>query len=148
MKILFVCLGNICRSPLAEEVMRSIAPSDWTIDSAGTGDYHIGDLPYPLMRKVAAQRGYKLTHHCRQVCQKDFEIFDIIVGMDDANIRNLKRIAPARYQSKIVAIADYFNPGTPNKCVPDPYYEDEPCYHLNVDLLEEACPNLLKSLRS
>ena len=99
-KVLFVCLGNICRSPAAEGVMRRIVgeageDSRWVIDSAGTGRYHIGELPDHRMRIHARRRGLELTHHCRQVTEEDFERFDLIIGMDASNIANLRRIAPS-----------------------------------------------------
>ncbi|MDE7458036.1 MAG: low molecular weight phosphotyrosine protein phosphatase, partial [Muribaculaceae bacterium] len=98
-RILFVCLGNICRSPAAEGVMKAIVEANgdssrFEIDSAGTGNYHIGDLPDRRMRVHAQHRGYNLTHRCRQVTPSDFEDFDLIVAMDESNHRNLCRIAP------------------------------------------------------
>ncbi|MDE6262386.1 MAG: low molecular weight phosphotyrosine protein phosphatase, partial [Muribaculaceae bacterium] len=92
-KILFVCLGNICRSPAAEGVFLEIlrenqALERYTVDSAGTGGYHIGELPDSRMRIHARQRGLELVHHCRQVTTEDFEEFDLIIGMDSMNLTN------------------------------------------------------------
>ena len=95
-RILFVCLGNICRSPAAEGIMRSVVGDEpgWTIDSAGTGRYHIGDLPDRRMRVHARSRGLELDHRCRQVRADDFRDFDLVIGMDDANISDLRDMCP------------------------------------------------------
>lgn len=147
--MLFVCLGNICRSPAAEGVMRSLVDESgvadqWEIDSAGTGNYHIGDLPDQRMRLHARRRGLDLNHRCRQVREEDFEHFDLIIGMDAQNIVNLHRLAPTvDAERKIHAMADYFS--TPKRIdyVPDPYYEGAEGFELVLDLLEDGCRNLL-----
>ncbi len=150
-RILFVCLGNICRSPAAEGIMRDIVDSrgdsqNWKIDSAGTGRYHIGDLPDRRMRVHARQRGLELDHRCRQVTQDDFNDFDLIIGMDASNITNLRQIAPSpEAEKKIVAMADFFTPGSRYDYVPDPYYEGSEGFELVLDLLEDACRNLYDS---
>lgn len=151
-KILFVCLGNICRSPAAEGVLRAMVEEtgcaeDWVIDSAGTGRYHIGDLPDRRMRVHARQRGIELTHRCRQVTVSDFDDFDLIIGMDDSNLSNLRAIAPSpEAEKKIVPMARFFNPGNRWDYVPDPYYEGAEGFELVLDLLEEGCRNLLRQL--
>lgn len=147
-KILFVCLGNICRSPAAEEVMRSVAEEnscgkEWELDSAGTGRYHIGSLPDDRMRIHARRRGYELTHRCRQVCGEDFRHFDLIVGMDASNILNLRRMAPdIEGEEKIIPMSAFFSLATRYDHVPDPYYEGAEGFELVLDLLEDACRNL------
>lgn len=152
-KILFVCLGNICRSPAAEGVMKSIveAESDeshFEIDSAGTGNYHIGDLPDQRMRVHARHRGYNLTHRCRQVRESDFDEFDIIVAMDASNQRNLMRIAPTvEAEQKIIMMADFSDMASRYDHIPDPYYEGAEGFELVLDLLESACRNLYDSLK-
>lgn len=148
-KILFVCLGNICRSPAAEGIMRSIAdPAVVTVDSAGTGRYHIGQLPDRRMRVHARERGLELTHHCRQVTPADFDEFDMIIGMDGANIADLHRIAPSpEAGKKIHAMAEYFDPGSRWDHVPDPYYEGSDGFELVLDLLQEGCRNLYDQIR-
>lgn len=151
-RILFVCLGNICRSPAAEGVMRSIVDSEgssdrYEIDSAGTGNYHIGDLPDNRMRIHARRRGYELTHRCRQVTSSDFDDFDIIVAMDASNERNLCRIAPSpEAEDKIVMMADFVSIATRYDHIPDPYYEGSEGFELVLDLLESACRNLYDML--
>ena len=148
MKVLFVCLGNICRSPAAEEILRSMtegSPDDWTIDSAGTGRYHIGQLPDRRMRVHARQRGYELTHHCRQVDLEDFEDFDLIVGMDNSILASLRHTAPSvEAARKIRPMADFFSPGARYDHVPDPYYEGSEGFELVLDLLEDGCRNIIK----
>ncbi len=147
-RILFVCLGNICRSPAAEGIMRAIAGETLVIDSAGTGRYHIGQLPDNRMRIHARRRGIELTHRCRQVTADDFDNFDLVIGMDASNIANLRRIAPSpEAEEKIHAMAEYFNPSTPWDHVPDPYYEGSEGFELVLDLLSEGCHNLYNQIR-
>ncbi len=152
-RILFVCLGNICRSPAAEGVMRAIvteqdpAPDRWTIDSAGTGRYHIGELPDHRMRLHARRRGLELTHRCRQVTESDFDDFDLIIGMDDSNLTNLRRIAPTpEAEKKIHAMSEYFSPSARYDYVPDPYYEGAEGFELVLDLLQDGCQNLYNQI--
>lgn len=164
-KILFVCLGNICRSPAAEAVMLATVDqlnqsSLWDIDSAGTGDYHIGDLADPRMRQHAGKRGIKLLHRARQVGVNDFYDFDLIVGMDNSNLRNLRAISPSvDTDAKIVAMADFLPGGrlAENDTheadsilgqfdgydhVPDPYYSGSEGFELVLDMLEIGCRNI------
>ncbi len=151
-KILFVCLGNICRSPAAEGVMKSVLESEnamgWTIDSAGTGDYHIGDLPDSRMRSAARRRGLDLVHRCRQVRESDFEDFDIIIGMDANNMANLRRMAPTTEAvAKLKHIAEFLPAGCGYDYVPDPYYEGAEGFELVLDLLENACRNIYQAYK-
>lgn len=148
-KILFVCLGNICRSPAAEGVMRGLVDrqgqSDrWEIDSAGTGRYHIGDLPDRRMRQAGARRGYEFRHICRQVRESDFERFDLIIGMDADNVRNLRRMAPdIASEAKVHAMGEWLDgEKTGYDFVPDPYYEGAEGFELVLDLLEAGCGRL------
>ena len=151
--ILFVCLGNICRSPAAEGVMASkVAEIGMTqrfkLDSAGTGRYHIGELPDRRMRVHATRRGIDLTHRCRQVTEADFDRFDLIIGMDHSNIQNLKRLAPTPEDAdKIVGMGEFISIGAGHyDHVPDPYYEGAEGFELVLDLLDDGCQNLLNLL--
>lgn len=152
-KVLFVCLGNICRSPAAEGVFRSIVDAEgdsarWVIDSAGTGRYHIGDLPDKRMRVHAARRGYSLVHRCRQVEEGDFERFDLIVPMDASNEQNLRRLAPdLEGAEKIVPMAEWVELACRYDHIPDPYYEGAEGFELVLDLLEDACRHLYDDLK-
>lgn len=151
-RVLFVCLGNICRSPAAEGVMRRAVEAAgladrFVIDSAGTGRYHIGDLPDSRMRSAAARRGLALTHRCRQVTESDFDDFDLIIGMDHSNIANLRRLAPTpEAEKKIHPIGEWLGSAPGYDYVPDPYYEGSEGFELVLDLLESACAALLKDL--
>lgn len=151
-RVLFVCLGNICRSPAAEGVMRRAVEAAgmadrFVIDSAGTGRYHIGDLPDSRMRSAAARRGLSLTHRCRQVTESDFDDFDLIVGMDDSNIYNLQRLAPSvEAQAKIVPMAAFLSHLRRFDHVPDPYYDGAEGFERVLDLLTEATENLFDTV--
>lgn len=152
-KILFVCLGNICRSPAAEGIFKDVVEkaglSDrFEIDSAGTGRYHIGQLPDSRMRRQASKRGITLDHRCRQVTDDDFDHFDMIIGMDDSNISNLRRMAPTvEAQKKIHRMAEFIDHSRfALDYVPDPYYEGTEGFELVLDLLESSCVYLLNSI--
>lgn len=152
--VLFVCLGNICRSPAAEAMFRQVveehgASSRFLIDSAGTTAYHAGEQPDDRMRLHARQRGIALEHVCRKVTADDFDRFDIIIGMDASNLQNLRRMAPSvEAARKIHAMAEYFPGGCRYDCVPDPYYEGAEGFELVLDLLDDACRNLYNALSS
>lgn len=150
-RILFVCLGNICRSPAADGLMRSLLDENgerWEIDSAGTGRYHIGELPDQRMRVHARRRGYDLTHRARQVRQSDFDHFDLIVAMDSSNEGDLRQLAPTdEAESKIVPMIDFVDLSTRYDHIPDPYYEGSEGFELVLDLLENGLSNLYHSLK-
>ncbi len=151
-KVLMVCLGNICRSPAAQGVLeRLIAARGLSdkieVDSAGTYGGHSGQLPDSRMRNHAGRRGYTLTHRARQVKAWDFDDFDLIVGMDDGNIRDLQRLAPsAAARGKVVMMGRYIRNNRYYDYVPDPYYEGSEGFELVLDLLEDACANLLDEI--
>lgn len=151
-RILFVCLGNICRSPAAQGVMERLVEErgvadKYEIDSAGLYGGHAGDLPDHRMRIHARRRGLELTHRSRQVRESDFDRFDIIVAMDDSNYDRLRRMAPtAEDESKVVRIADYFTLHPWADCVPDPYYEGAEGFEKALDLIEDGCQTLLNEL--
>ena len=151
-KLLFVCLGNICRSPAAEGVMQHyIAQAGLTeritVDSAGTYGGHAGSLPDPRMRKAAEKRGYLLTSRSRKITYSDFDRFDLIIVMDDSNYDDVYRLAPTmEAASKIRRMADFCQSV---KCdhVPDPYYGGTNGCEWVLDILEDACNGLLKELK-
>ncbi len=149
--ILFVCLGNICRSPTAEGIMQKYVDDanlnkQIRIESAGCYNYHEGELPDGRMRKHASARGYELTSRSRPVITEDFEQFDLIIGMDDSNISDLIKKAPSpEAQKKIKRMTDYSTEHSLDH-VPDPYYGGADGFDLVIDLLEDACSGLLKSI--
>ena len=151
-KILFVCLGNICRSPAAEEVLRQLVAERGLayrieIDSAGTYGGHSGQLPDQRMRVHARRRGYELTHRARRITGYDMGDFDMIVAMDDANRADLVRLARTPEEvNKIVMIGDYITQNPHYDYVPDPYYEGSEGFELALDLLEDACVQLLNEI--
>ena len=143
--VLFVCLGNICRSPAADGILRRMVSdsglSDLVeIDSAGTYGGHAGDLPDPRMRRAASLRGYDLRHRARQVREEDFDRFDMIVAMDDMNYEALHRLAPSREAAqRIFRMTEFCRQHPGRTHVPDPYYEGREGFELVLDLLEDGC---------
>jgi len=128
MKILMVCLGNICRSPLAEGIMQNKINQhnlDWEVDSAGTGAWHSGESPDPRSIQVAKKNNIDITHQRgRQFRAEDLEEFDLVLTMDAFNFQNVRRLATSTTQEeKIKLIMNYVTPGM-NQVVPDPYYGD------------------------
>ena len=151
-KILFICMGNICRSPAAEGIMKhKVQEQDlehcFYIDSAGMHGWHEGELPDNRMRTHASRRGYALTSHSRPIKYNDFEKFDLIIGMDDGNLQDLKRMAPdSESLRKIHRMTDFCTMHEAD-CVPDPYYGGSSGFELVLDLLEDACDGLLDQLK-
>jgi protein-tyrosine phosphatase len=146
--VLFVCMGNICRSPAAEGVFREHVRraglhGSIHIDSAGTIDYHTGSLPDERMRKAAARRGYRLDSKARQVCPGDFEAFDLLVAMDRTNLDDLRRIAGRQYEH-VHLLGRYLATTGDVPSVPDPYYGGNEGFELVLDMIESACPQLLQ----
>jgi protein-tyrosine phosphatase len=143
-RLLFVCLGNICRSPTAEAVMRRLVAqrglgAEIEVASAGTGAWHVGDPPDARAAEAARRRGVTLVGGARQVVQADFEDFDLLLAMDRENARELRRIAPPGAGHKVRMLAD--------ADVPDPYYSGANGFETVLDIVEIACESLLDDLR-
>lgn|SRR5690554_4631317 len=145
-----VCLGNICRSPTAEAVLRARLENRGLqdrilVDSAGTGDWHIGHCPDPRSQAAARKRNYDLsTLLARQVSREDFHTFDYIVAMDWQNLRDLRELSPPEYHSRISLLLDWSKGHFGD--VPDPYEGGEEGFELVLDLVEHACDHLLDAI--
>ena len=147
MKILMVCLGNICRSPLAEGILKRKLEDrglDWTVDSAGTGFWHIGEPPDP--RSVSTARKYGLDisrQRARQIEPSDLDNFHLILAMDSSNYQDILRLANSGQQeNKVEMILNYINPGA-NDNVPDPYWNDDG-FDQVFHMLDEACERVIE----
>ncbi len=147
--ILFVCMGNICRSPTAEGVLRHLAraqPLALTVDSAGTHDYHTGAAPDHRSIRAAARRGVDISKlRARQLQSADFAAFDLVLVMDERNYRDASAIAPPDMNHKLQRFMAYA-PKRAHSVVPDPYYEGPEAFEQVLDLCEEAARGLLASL--
>ncbi len=151
-KILFVCLGNICRSPTAEGVFRAIAARELpevalTVDSAGTAGYHVGEPPDGRTCAAAQRRGYDLSGlRARVVEPRDFEVFDLILAMDRQNLETLRRRAPAEARTRLRLLLE-FAPQSGLMEVPDPYYGGVNGFEQVLDLVEAASLGLCGAVR-
>ncbi|MEO0338011.1 MAG: low molecular weight protein-tyrosine-phosphatase [Bacteroidota bacterium] len=147
MKILCVCLGNICRSPLAEGILQAKVLErglDWEIDSAGTGAYHIGDLPDPRSIRTARQKGIDITdQRARQIQAKDLKDFDLILTMDQSNYRNVLTLNQSGTLHTKVRPIMSFLPNSPEQDVPDPYWDDNG-FEQVYQMLDAATDALIK----
>lgn len=148
MRILFVCLGNICRSPTAEAVMLGLVEKAGLsgrieIDSAGTGSWHVGNLADPRAIAAAAQRGVELTSRARQVTVTDFDEFDLIVAMDRSNFEDLVEM-PGADPSKVKLLRGYS--GDADTDVPDPYYGGDDGFEEVLDIVDRNCRVLLEEI--
>jgi protein-tyrosine-phosphatase len=145
-KVLFVCLGNICRSPSAEAVFRQRASQvSWKIefDSAGTIATHIGERSDPRSILHAEKRGYKMTHIARQIREKDFSDFDLVLVMDQSNYNDVVRVSPPEFTNKIKMLADFCEGAY--KTVPDPYYGSGSDFELVLNIIEKAWEGFYKT---
>jgi protein-tyrosine phosphatase len=155
MKLLFVCMGNICRSPTAEGVMRQLLreqglEDEITIDSAGTGSWHVGNPPDSRATEAARRRGIALDGAARQVRPSDFEEYDLLLAADRENLAHLRALAPDDEARKKVRLLREFDPashGAPDLEVPDPYYGGPRGFEDVLDLVEAACRGLLAEVR-
>jgi len=155
-RLLFVCLGNICRSPTAEGVMRALLRREGLqdsigLDSAGTGSWHVGSAPDARASAVARTRGLTLDGRARQVSAEDFERFDLLLAMDSSNMRELRRLAPAAQQRAKVRLLREFDPASADAedlDVPDPYYAANGGFEEVFDLVQAACEGLLEQIRT
>lgn len=156
MRLLFVCLGNICRSPTAEGVMRSLLAREGLqdaveIDSAGTGAWHVGSKPDARAYEAARRREVELQGRARQVTAEDFERFDLLLAMDSANARALRAMAPDEERRARVRLLREFDPGSAASGeldVPDPYYGAAGGFEEVFDIVRAGCEGLLTEIRS
>ncbi len=152
LKVLFVCMGNICRSPSAEAVMRKFVKragleNEIQCDSAGTIAYHEGEQADARMKRHALRRGFRLTSIARRFGEEDFENFDYIIAMDNENYNDLLSFDyKKRFTNKIFMITDFSSNGKYSE-VPDPYYSGPEGFELVLDILEDACIGLLKKIK-
>ena len=151
--LLFICLGNICRSPAAQAVMQRDVDSagmkdNFLIDSAGIGNWHVGSLPDKRMRRHGAARGLRIDHVARQIdASSDFRKFDYIIVMDDDNYRTVTAMAHNESdRKKVIKMADYLKKHPKSTSVPDPYYGGDADFEWALDLIEDGCDNLLQAL--
>lgn len=152
-RVLFVCLGNICRSPSAEAVFNQFIrkrnlTGEYEVDSAGISDWHKGEPADPRMKFHAKKRDIHLSSLSRPVIAKDFDYFDYIIAMDHDNLKDLKEMAPKKeHRKKIFLITDFSqHPQYPG--IPDPYYSGVDGFELVLDLLEDAMPGFLAFLQN
>lgn len=148
--VLFVCTGNICRSPTAEGILRKRVEElglEVVVDSAGTHGYHVGDAPDPRSIRAAAKRGYDISRlKGRKLSNDDFERFDFVVALDDEHMRLMQRACPPVHQHKLRGMMQ-FAPDAAHREVPDPYYGPADGFELVLDLLEQAVEGLLQEIR-
>jgi protein-tyrosine phosphatase len=154
-RLLFVCMGNICRSPTAEGVMRALLREQGLedrveVDSAGTGDWHTGAPPDARATAAARSRGITLEGAARVVAPRDFDDYDLILAADRRNLRDLRAAAPrsARARLQLLREFDPASAGAPDLDVPDPYYGGDDGFEHVLDLVEAACRGLLDALRA
>jgi protein-tyrosine phosphatase len=156
LSVLFVCLGNICRSPTAHAVFRQIViaqglDSKIQVDSAGTGDWHLGRAPDARSTATAAERGYDLSDlRARLVTPSDFAHFDYIVAMDNSNLGNLQVMCPSGFSGELKLFLDYTDKERHSDCteVPDPYLGGADGFELVLDLIEDASLGLLERIKA
>ena len=148
--VLFVCWGNICRSPIAEALLRNLikergCSESWTVDSAATGDWNTGNPPDERAQHVMHKHGLSLDHSARIVCKEDFEMFDFILYMDEKNREDLELVTPADSKACVRLLSDY---GLGGAAIIDPYYGKNDGFDAVFDQCSIACANFLDSVQS
>lgn len=152
-RLLFVCLGNICRSPAADGVMQHLLKQEGlekqvAVDSAGTVNYHVGSLPDDRMRRTATKRGIVLDHRGQHFKKELFSQFDLILVMDDANLRDVRNLDPeGKHHGKIKLFAEYCTRHQLRE-VPDPYTGDASDFEFVLDLMEDGCTELVRRIKA
>lgn len=150
--ILFVCLGNICRSPAAETILKKKVREqcpwlDCVIASAGIGSWHVGELPDNRMRRHGAKRGYDISSRAWQVTHADIRRYDYVIAMDNDNARALDRlVGGGKDKEKIRLATDFMTQHPQHTSVPDPYYGDDSDFELALDLIEDVCDGIIQQL--
>ena len=154
LRLLFICLGNICRSPAAHAVMQHKIDEQgstdrYFIDSAGIGGWHVGELPDKRMREHGYRRGYRVDHRARQFdASTDFQRFDYIIVMDHENYKRITSLATnEKHRQKVMMMADFFHVHTNETVVPDPYYGEGAAFEYALDLIEDGCDGLLQRFK-
>src|SRR5436190_1859451 len=152
MKLLFVCMGNICRSPAAQGVMEKLVEDAGVqdlveIDSAGTISLHAGELPDSRMRQAADRRGYPLTHRARQVRRPDFDAFDLVLVMDHENLGDVSPLVdPRKHEGKVRLFSEFCTDHEETE-VPDPYHGGSAGFEKVLDMMEDGCAEILRRLK-
>ena len=153
-KIMFVCLGNICRSPLAEAVLQKIVDENnqsknFVIDSSGISGFHVGEDPDSRMQKVAESKGFQMTHRAKQLKRGDLEKFDLIFAMDEENYQGVLRLADSPELKKKVHMFREFDPqGSSGDSVPDPYYGGEEGFEEVFQIISRTSQNIFDKIMS
>ena len=153
MRIIFVCQGNIIRSPLAENIFRHLTrdkgvEEKYQLDSAGTSAYHVGELPDHRMRQVAQEKGFQYTGKARQYKRSEFDQHDLIIVMDRSNLQILSSWASSEEEKKIHMMREFDSQGSANLDVPDPYYGGLDGFAQTFEIVKRSCQGLLEALES
>jgi len=151
--VLFVCLGNICRSPLAEGIFHHLVDEAglserFNVDSAGTGSWHVGELPDARASMVASQHGVELTTRARQLTPEDMQRFDVVIAMDHENLRNIERMADAAGSEARIKLLRAYDSDGDGEEVPDPYYGGASGFENIYEMVRRSCQVLLEELRA
>lgn len=152
-RVCFVCLGNICRSPTAEAAMRGLLETEELgarieIESAGTGGWHVGEPPDRRARAAGKRRGIEVSGRAQQFVTRDFARFDYVIAMDGHNLHDLRQLAPgADAQNKVELLRNFDSGSPPDSDVPDPYYGEGNGFETVLDICEAACRGLLQHIR-